>query len=239
MNKKYGYRNKDIIFPYGLLLILPLIIIYVILDFTLKHFETVDVAEFRIALFISALFAIIFLAVLLWIVNNIKTVITLNDIGIIKKDMFRKVVIKWSEITKIDKKYLYEGSYSRYQNEPPSDLLIYGDDSKKIQVYKILQNLDGNGEGIVEFEKEMYKLVIFNNKYDIKKYERNQLLLGIAGGFLVIIAAIITSYSHPHYVNMLLGPISRWLGFYGAVALMILSGCFIVGFFAYRLKPII
>jgi hypothetical protein len=235
MNKKYGYRKADIVFPYGLFLLIPMIVAFFMLKFPISNSEATDSVILGIFIFMWLLLFSIFLPILLWIMNNIKTVIMLNDIGILKKDMFREVLIKWNEITKIDKKYLYEGSYPRYKYTAPSDLLIYGADGKKMQIYKILRSLDGQ-EGITEFEKAIYERIDINKRPDTRKYERNQLRLGIAAGFLVIVVGIVFGYRPPQHGSGLLGLMIGWLGVQGTMIFMIILGCFVIASFLYKLR---
>lgn len=236
MNKTYGYRKEDIIFPYGMLLLIPAIFAYFVLKFPMTEAEAHDPFMIGIFIFIWLLLASLFLPILLWILNNLKTVIVVNDIGIFKKDMFREVVIKWNEITKVDKKYLYEGSYPRYEYQAPSDLLIFASDGRKMQIYKILQSLDGCGEDIVDFEKEIYKRIDPKKQPDTTNYEKNQFRLGILGGILVIIFAVVIGYSPPRHNSGLLGLLIHRLGLRGAAIFIAFWGCMIIAYSIYKLK---
>ncbi len=235
MNKRYGYRRSDIVFPYGLLLLIPIIAAFSLFKIPISNGEAKDPLMIGIFIFMWFLLFSLFFPILLWIINNIKTVIILNDSGILKKDMLREVFIKWNEIIKIEKKYLYEASYPRYRYEAPSDLLIYGVDGKKMQVYKVLHSLDGQ-EGIAEFEKAIYERIDINKRPDARKYQRNQLRLGIASGFLVIIVGIVFGYDPSQHGSGLLGLMTGWLGVQGTMIFMILLGCFVIAFFLYKLK---
>ncbi len=235
MEKKFGYRKADILFPYGFLLLIPVSLAYFLLHAPLKA-DAGDPFARGLYVFLWAIFALLFVPVLTWILNNIRTVIILTETGIIKKDLFGEKVIRWNEIARVDKKYLYEGSYARYRYEAPGDLVIYGANGKRMHIYKIIHGLDGSGEKIAELEQEIYKRIDVAKYPDTRGYEKNQLRLGIAAGVLVIVAALAMERNPPRDGVGLLGLLNRLLGIGGATLAMVTLGCLVILFFIHQLR---
>ena len=235
MNKKYNYRRLDI-FPYGFYLLIPITAAFFPSDFSVNNLEVKSPIMMGIVIFMWLLLFLMFVLILLWILNKLKTVIVLSDTGILKKDIFRDILIRWNEISKIEKNFYFEESYPRSIYDVPGDLLIYGPDEKKVRIYKMLQSLDGQSEGIVEFEKALYERINPNIRPDATKYERKQWRLGIISGLLtVLIGVAIYIYPPPQNGHGWFLLLLKLLGLRLTVAFIVLLGIILITVFAYKL----
>ena len=98
MKKEYNYPLQKIIFPYALFFLIPIIFLPMLFsEFNLKDDSLIIYAVLLLNILITVPVAV-------WMINNIKTVIQVDDIGINYKSLFKNIRIKWHEIARIEKK---------------------------------------------------------------------------------------------------------------------------------------
>lgn len=209
MNKRYVYPKWRIIYPYCIILLVPAMMFYVLLVAGTHDLSGIVRGPALVISLLYCVFALsLFVPTLLWILNGLKTVIVLDDAGIYKKDMFREVRFRWHEIVRVDKKYLYRGDYPFYTpNTPPQDLLIQGKDERKIKVFKALRSVDSEGEGISDFERELFQRIDTDKqpraerqRREIRHQIKSSAFFLLGGGVLVLIAGICF-----HDIRLILG----------------------------------
>lgn len=154
MVKCYLYNKLLVIFTFGLLLLLPLVT-------GLALFVVVGIpttTDIRIIAGIVYLFiGVMSLAILTWIFTVLKTRIHIDANGITSMSPFRKTAIAWKDISNIERKYIYSGSFPT--GGPPKDLEIKTNDNKKLKIFYFITNCETQDleEGIKDIESEIKK----------------------------------------------------------------------------------
>ena len=149
LGKQYSYP-KWAIGAYGLMILFP-IAAWVFL------FKTGIQNVFGLFVFSNIFLFAVTTAIVIWVVNLLKTKIYINDAGITYKSLYRNILIKWEDISDIKRKYLAGGT-GQYGG-PPRELEIRTRNGKTIKVLSILVAINEGDieEGIKDLESEIKK----------------------------------------------------------------------------------
>lgn len=152
MTKLYIYSRISVILGYGMLFVAISIIggVSLLAGGIPTTKETWILASF-LAVFILTMWS----SVLVWIIIVLKIKIYTDDQGIKYISPFKQHQIAWNEISEIERKYYYSGSFPT--GGPPRDMLIKTTTGKSLRVFYFLINSEtmDTEEGIKDFESEI------------------------------------------------------------------------------------
>lgn len=239
MPKIFKYPKAKIIFPYIFLLLIPLVIMLLVLVWdTPKNVDELITFSFLILILLGFM-----IPITLWMINNLKTEVQLDERGMRYKTLFKDVMIGWNDIVSIDRGYLYEGAYNRY-NATPKDLYIKTKTGRPIKIFHIIESNESPTQGIDFIESEIEKhlktagLVSPAEMISEKGVRRGALKMFI-GGVCLIVFGFSFKYAASKSWGAnggIIGTLTDVLGINGVVALFIFMGLLIIIFSMYQSK---
>jgi hypothetical protein len=110
-----------------------------------------------IAAVMYAAFLTMWISILVWIIRVLRIKIYTDENGITYVSPSKQMQIKWSDITQIERKYYYSGSFP--MGGPPKDLLIRSKAGDSLKVFDFLVNSEtlDDEEGNEDFVSEIRK----------------------------------------------------------------------------------